>query len=75
MTQIMRADDNPDSEGVVIIDPRKCGNCSAWRPKKNQTQVIFGGCARGGQITTHYGDAMYNHYTTDTSCCSAWETK
>ena len=54
---------------------RKCGNCLAWRPKKNQQVQIFGGCEHGGRTTTHYGDTHYNHYTTDLQICSAWEQK
>jgi hypothetical protein len=52
-----------------------CVDCAAWKPKKNQAVAIFGGCARAGTTTTHYGDSTYNHYTTDLQSCSAWEPK
>lgn len=54
---------------------RNCASCLAWMPKPNQSAPIFGGCARGGKTTLHYGDTAYNHYTTDLQSCSAWEPK
>lgn len=62
----------PPSEPAVI---KGCGTCIAWKPKPNQHSPIFGGCARSGKTTLHYGDAAYNHYTTDLQSCSAWEAK
>jgi hypothetical protein len=55
--------------------PNTCSNCLAWKPKPNQSHPIFGGCARSGKTTLHYGDVAYVHYTTDLQCCSAWEPK
>lgn len=56
--------------------PKTCSNCIAWKPKPNQINPpIFGGCARSGKTTLHYGDVAYVHYTTDLQCCSAWEPK
>lgn len=52
-----------------------CATCLAWKVKPNQSAPIFGGCARSGKTTLHYGDTAYNHYTTDLQCCSAWEAK
>ncbi len=61
--------------GYVEPDPKTCASCAAWKPKPNQHPTIFGGCARGGKTTLHYGDVAYSHYTTDLQSCSAWEPK
>lgn len=71
MAEILELDRN---QGKPARVPKCCSNCLAWRPKKNQMQPIFGGCARGGQTTTHYGDTQFNHYTTDLQSCSLWES-
>ena len=55
--------------------PNTCSSCRAWKPKPNQAMPIFGGCARSGKTTLHYGDTAYVHYTTDLQSCSAWEPK
>ncbi len=60
---------------MVEALPNTCSNCIAWKPKPNQAHPIFGGCARSGKSTTHYGDTVYIHYTTDLQSCSAWESK
>lgn len=54
---------------------RQCSTCVAWKLKTNQSAPVFGGCARSGKTTLHYGDVAYNHYTTDLQSCSAWEAK
>ena len=60
----------------VARNAKQCANCVAWKPKKNQANPItWGGCARAGTTTLHYGDVAYNHYTTDLQSCSAWEPK
>ncbi len=65
------------AEALMQPDRRmqKCSNCLAWKPKPNQATPIFGGCARSGKTTLHYGDVAYVHYTTDLQSCSAWEPK
>ncbi len=60
---------------VKLMQRGTCADCAAWKPKRNQTAPLFGGCARGGTTTLHYGDVAYNHYTTDLTSCSAWEPK
>lgn len=63
----------PPHEAVTML--RQCSTCVAWKLKPNQAAPIFGGCARSGKTTLHYGDTAYNHYTTDLQSCSAWEAK
>ena len=53
----------------------RCSTCVAWKLKPNQAAPIFGGCARSGTTTLHYGTTAYNHYTTDLQSCSAWEAR
>ena len=69
-----RIDARPKS-GSPYGDLMNCGNCIAWKLKPNQVAPIFGGCARSGTTTLHYGTTAYNHYTTDLQSCSAWEPK
>jgi hypothetical protein len=52
-----------------------CVNCMAWRPNPAQANQVFGGCAKSGQTTTHFGDTRYVHYTPDLSSCSYFERK
>ena len=76
----MKSDTRPylqnKSTGEIVYLPEpapSCATCVAWKPKPNQDHPpIFGGCARGGTTTLHYGDKAYNHYTTDLQSCSAW---
>ncbi len=70
--------DKKQSAAMLAIDAllaHSCSTCIAWKPKKNQADPIWGGCARAGTTTLHYGDVAYNHYTTDLQSCSAWEPK
>ncbi len=67
---------NKAGEIQYLAEPTpSCATCIAWKPKRNQSPAIFGGCARSGTTTLHYGDVAYNHYTTDLQSCSAWEAK
>jgi hypothetical protein len=62
---------NPVLEKVRLVVNR-CGDCSAWRP---EAAIPFGGCAKSGLTTTHYGETRYVHYTPDGASCSAFEAK
>lgn len=59
-----------------VIEPvevaRVCANCRSWHPEHAST---FGGCAKTGLTTTHYGETRYVHYTPDGASCSAFEAK
>lgn len=50
-----------------------CKDCVAWKPNRNDLNPFFGGCARSGQITLHYGDTAYKLITTDLQSCSRFE--
>lgn len=50
----------------------KCSNCLSWRA---EVGIPFGGCAKSGLTTTHYGETRYVHYTPDGASCSAFEAK
>lgn len=54
------------------VQNAKCSNCLSWRP---EVGIPFGGCAKSGLTTTHYGETRYVHYTPDGASCSAFEAK
>lgn len=62
------------SQTIIMADPSPphCGKCAAWRPEPTG---IFGGCAKSGKTTSHYGESRFVHYTPDGAVCSAFQPK
>lgn len=54
--------------------PNTCGNCLAWVTPRDSGLPFYGGCAKSGQETVHYGDIKFRLYTPNSMPgCRAWQ--